>query len=644
MAILYDKIEGASGAGLAGLYVRLLNRDSGAVVTLYADTSDTPIISVSGVANAALTDVNGFYTLFVADGTYNLEVLQSDAATRLKLIEGVSVTGDVTAELVALKDTANASATAAEADAAAAEAAKVDAEAAADAAAVSGTVYADAATGRAAVANGVYYLAVGTTGNGAIDLWIRVDASNSTLTKTYPTLAALQAAYSPRPSASRLSLSGSNGEFARFTERKWRGNPFEAVKSNADIAIARRRNRAPSRSSAYALRFPRTIILGHGQSNGTGTSGGRLSVQTIIAEDYVKMLDTGINNTTRGATPTRVAAVERSQDTGLLAMTQMFHQLVLEEDGIDLNASEDWLILNAAVNGTTIANLTTGASAKADDELAAAVLANDDSKPQGIGVVTWRHGEANVTGTQAAYYSALATLRAQLAADQLTALGHSAAFPFIMTQVSTHITNGNATPTVALALLQSAEDDAGCFLAAPTYINRFIDANHHYTDDHARMGAYLGLVWKRVSWDGLDWHGVLMPTGIEQQGRYIIMHFGGLEEGETLAFDTTTVSAQTNYGFKIVTSGGSTVSQSAPPRLVNGNRSVLFDTGTTAAAGFKIRAGWETDESVAAGPPYTGNRGQCNLRSNYGSQVIYEPDRRAIPMHRWMPIIEKGAF
>jgi hypothetical protein len=68
------------------------------------------------------------------------------------------------------------------------------AELAAAVAALSAGIYINEATGRAAVANGVVFAAVGTSGDKAVDIWQRVNAGASTLLRSYPSLAALNTA------------------------------------------------------------------------------------------------------------------------------------------------------------------------------------------------------------------------------------------------------------------------------------------------------------------------------------------------------------------------------------------------------------------------------------------------------------------
>lgn len=86
---LVDNLQDKSGNALAGYYVKL-KVPGGAYATLYADTSRTPILSVSGVANTAVTDANGRYDLYVDDGTYDVEFFdKNDINQRILTVSSV---------------------------------------------------------------------------------------------------------------------------------------------------------------------------------------------------------------------------------------------------------------------------------------------------------------------------------------------------------------------------------------------------------------------------------------------------------------------------------------------------------------------------------------------------------------------------
>jgi hypothetical protein len=74
----FDTITNTRGDSLAGWQVEcVLLSDGSTVVDIFADESGTPISSVSGVANRAVTDENGNYDFYVPSGTYSLRIYNS---------------------------------------------------------------------------------------------------------------------------------------------------------------------------------------------------------------------------------------------------------------------------------------------------------------------------------------------------------------------------------------------------------------------------------------------------------------------------------------------------------------------------------------------------------------------------------------
>lgn len=69
----YNPLLSKNGDVLPGRYVRLFTA-GGAEVDLFADASGTPISTVSGVANAAVSDTLGMVRFYVANGTYDLRI------------------------------------------------------------------------------------------------------------------------------------------------------------------------------------------------------------------------------------------------------------------------------------------------------------------------------------------------------------------------------------------------------------------------------------------------------------------------------------------------------------------------------------------------------------------------------------------
>lgn len=89
----YQAVTNRSGDALPGYYVRLFD-STGAQITLYADESLTPIASVSGMADAAVTNENGMAAFWHESGIYDIRYYDTndtyrDAEPSVPLIRSV---------------------------------------------------------------------------------------------------------------------------------------------------------------------------------------------------------------------------------------------------------------------------------------------------------------------------------------------------------------------------------------------------------------------------------------------------------------------------------------------------------------------------------------------------------------------------
>jgi hypothetical protein len=90
---LIDNLQNDKGDALVGYYVKL-KVPGGAYAPLFADESSTPILSVSGIADTAITDANGQFDCYVADGSYDIEFFDfSDITQRVRAISYVPMYG-----------------------------------------------------------------------------------------------------------------------------------------------------------------------------------------------------------------------------------------------------------------------------------------------------------------------------------------------------------------------------------------------------------------------------------------------------------------------------------------------------------------------------------------------------------------------
>ena len=91
----FEAITNTSGQSLIGYFARVIDPTTGAVVPLASDIAETPIVTVSGVADMAKTDSEGNLSLYVTAGTYHLDLYAADATTFLKRVQNIAMTGAI---------------------------------------------------------------------------------------------------------------------------------------------------------------------------------------------------------------------------------------------------------------------------------------------------------------------------------------------------------------------------------------------------------------------------------------------------------------------------------------------------------------------------------------------------------------------
>lgn len=86
-----NSITNTSGDALVGYFVKAVSTTTGTVASIFADSSATPIISVSGQDNAAEVDSDGNVSFYIPGGTYHLDIYATDATTFVKRIQSVQM-------------------------------------------------------------------------------------------------------------------------------------------------------------------------------------------------------------------------------------------------------------------------------------------------------------------------------------------------------------------------------------------------------------------------------------------------------------------------------------------------------------------------------------------------------------------------
>lgn len=84
-----ESIQNTRGDCLIGFFVKAVDPATGSVADIYADESSTPIVTASGVPNAAAVDSDGNVSFYVESGEYHLDIYATDGDTFVKRVERV---------------------------------------------------------------------------------------------------------------------------------------------------------------------------------------------------------------------------------------------------------------------------------------------------------------------------------------------------------------------------------------------------------------------------------------------------------------------------------------------------------------------------------------------------------------------------
>ena len=294
--------------------------------------------------------------------------------------------------------------------------------------------------------------------------------------------------------------------------------------------------------------------------------------------------------------------------------------LILAENGLAHTQHKYQLLTcNNGRGGTSITQHVKG-TAFYSDAMSQVQAAYNIAQAEGRSFVfqafTWTQGEADAgTMSRAAYTTTLRQMVADFNSDAKAITGQTEDVICICYQLS-----GETNRDVAMGQMDAAEQDPLIHMACPTYFFTRGDGTHLTADSSKWMGAYYGLVYKRVKVDKVGWTPVSVKS-ITKQGAVLNIVFNAPKL--PLVFDTT-AAAHTNYGFSLVDSAGSALSI-AGVELIQRD-TVRIRASATIPVGAKLRYGFLA--------------GNGNLRDSQGDTLVYAAlgDR---PMHNWCIIFEK---
>lgn len=257
-------------------------------------------------------------------------------------------------------------------------------------------------------------------------------------------------------------------------------------------------------------------------------------------------------------------------------------------------------------------------------------LASAEGKTYGVGAITWTQGESDDSDDTpiSDYVTRLRLLRNNIDNDAKSITGQTADVELIAYQLSANRSFGQPYPHIALALLKASHEDPHIHLAAPMYLFRYVDGRHTDARSSQWLGAYYGLVLKRILIDHAQW-APLEPMSWQRDGDVATVRFK--VPVPPLQWDTTQVAGNSNYGFSLRLPSGA----SLPIRSVSivGADRVQITAAVPIPPGTQVE--YAFDGAGMAGSRY-GPRG--NLRDSQGDAIQFDNGREIKRMDNWCVI------
>lgn len=226
----------------------------------------------------------------------------------------------------------------------------------------------------------------------------------------------------------------------------------------------------------------------------------------------------------------------------------------------------------------------------------------------------WMQGEAD--GANNSYAANLNALQGTIDADVKAITGQPEDVWCISYQLD--------RPKIGLAHLAASDTYSNIRVAMPIYQLARTDGVHLTPAASDIAGAYFGLAWQRIIEEGdEDWQ-PLRITGHSVAGAVIDLTYDPVG---SLTFDTSTVAAQTNQGFKLFASNGDALTINSVA-IIGGN-TVRITAASSVPAGAIVRYGFSDPTD------HTADASKGNLRDSQGDTIIFEGQGLNYPMHNW---------
>lgn len=323
--------------------------------------------------------------------------------------------------------------------------------------------------------------------------------------------------------------------------------------------------------------------------------------------------------------------------------TESLKQLIFEENNV-AHTDQEYKLLGSAsgTGGSTIAQLSTTYfdSHLAPTITAAYNLAQAKGMTYTMPYIGWVQGENDnkLSGISIeAYKTAMQALIAKIDAHLKSLHPELGLKGFISTQLASFTTTSRPTPHIELALYEAAmAANSNVFLACPLYIFDYMDHFHVDGVSSKWMGAYIGLVYKRLVVDQVGWKHI-HPISHTKQGRILEVKYH--VPVQPLVVDTVQVYENTNYGFTLVDSAGADIPITSV--TVTQGDTIRFTTAATIPANVELRYAYTPNTPTPSGTVgklgrKTGARG--NIRDSQGNDIVFDPTGINKPLHNWTPI------
>jgi len=225
----------------------------------------------------------------------------------------------------------------------------------------------------------------------------------------------------------------------------------------------------------------------------------------------------------------------------------------------------------------------------------------------------WLQGEAETSAT--GYAAAMETLRANIDADTKAITGQPDDVWCLSYQLDRAL--------IGIQHLAASDTYSRIRVALPIYFLPRSDGVHFTPEGSKIAGAYFGLAYKAIVLDGDTTWQPLKCTSVSVAGAVADLTYNR----SGLVFDTTTVSAQTNQGFRLVDSGGSALTISSVA-IVGGN-TIRIMAAAAIPSGASVRYGYSSPTNT------THSLDKGNLRDSQGDSLVFDGGGLDYPMHNW---------